>query len=118
MTSPTSVGETPRASSSRAVSRAVRCFPLSDIRYPVSMTTDVNTLIGPYPFRHVPHPDPEVLVRVLDREGVSDAWVGYLPSAFHRDPTHGNAELLKALAPFRSRLRPIPTLRPYWPRWE
>jgi len=29
---------------------------------------DVNTLIGPYPFRHVPHPDPDVLVRVLDRE--------------------------------------------------
>ena len=24
---------------------------------------DVNALIGPYPFRFVPHPDPEVLVR-------------------------------------------------------
>jgi hypothetical protein len=80
--------------------------------------TDVNTLIGPYPFRHVPHPDPEVLVRVLDREGVTDAWVGHLPSAFHRDPSHGNAELFKSLAPFRDRLKPIPTIRPDWPRWE
>ena len=26
---------------------------------------DVNAFIGPYPFRYVPHPDPEVLVRVL-----------------------------------------------------
>jgi predicted TIM-barrel fold metal-dependent hydrolase len=82
------------------------------------VSTDVNTLIGPYPFRYVPHPDPEVLVRVLDREGVSDAWVGHLPSAFHRDPAHGNTELLQALAPFRSRLKPVPTIRPDWPRWE
>jgi hypothetical protein len=81
------------------------------------MTTDVNTLIGAYPFRHVPHPDPEVLVRVLDREGIDDAWVGHLPSAFHRDPTHGNAELFKALKPF-ARLKPVPTIRPDWPRWE
>src|SRR4051812_30835211 len=115
MTSLTSVGETPRASSSRAVSRAVRSFGLcsylvSVIRYPVSVTTDINTLIGPYPFRHVPHPDPGVLVRVLDREGVTDAWVGHLPSAFHRDPTHGNAELFKLLKPFTERLRPIPTI--------
>ena len=29
---------------------------------------DVNALIGAYPFRPVPHPDPEMLVRVLDRE--------------------------------------------------
>ena len=30
-------------------------------------------------------------VRVLDREGLSGAWVGHLPSAFYRDPTPGNA---------------------------
>ena len=42
---------------------------------------DVNTCIGPYPFRAVPHPDPDVLARVLAREGVRGAWVGYLPSA-------------------------------------
>ena len=56
-------------------------------------TIDVNTFIGPYPFRHVPHPDPDVLVRVLDREGMRQAWVGHLPSAFYRDPTPGNAAL-------------------------
>ena len=69
---------------------------------------DVNALIGPYPFRHVPHPDPATLVRVLDREKIDGAWVGHLPSAFYRDPTPGNAELYAALAPFKPRLRPVP----------
>jgi hypothetical protein len=79
---------------------------------------DVNALIGPYPFRHVPHPDPETLVRVLDREGSSGAWVGHLPSAFYRDPSPGNAELFAALGRFAHRLRPVPTVRPDWPKWE
>ena len=80
--------------------------------------TDVNALIGPYPFRYVPHPDPEVLVRVLEREGMRDAWVGHLPSAFWRDPTPGNAALYTALAPHQPTLRPVPTVRPDWPGWE
>ena len=79
---------------------------------------DVHTFIGGYPFRHVPHPDPEVLVRVLAREGVGAAWVGHLPSAFHRDPAHGNAALYAALAPHASVLRPVPCIRPDWPGWE
>jgi predicted TIM-barrel fold metal-dependent hydrolase len=79
---------------------------------------DVNTFIGGYPFRHLPHPDPEVLVRVLDREEIRQAWVGHLPSAFYRDPTPGNIELVAALAPFAERLRPVPAIRPGWPKWE
>jgi hypothetical protein len=79
---------------------------------------DVNTLIGPYPFRYVPHPDPDVLVRVLEREGLSGAWVGHLPSAFYRDPTAGNAQLYTAIAPYAAKLRPVPTIRPDWPHWE
>lgn len=78
---------------------------------------DVNALIGPYPFRYLPHPDPEVLVRVLEREGLSGAWVGHLPSAFYRDPTAGNAQLYTALASFAPVLRPVPTIRPDWPDW-
>src|SRR3712207_3791852 len=79
---------------------------------------DSNALIGPYPFRYVPHPDPDVLVRVLEREGLSGAWVGHLPSAFYRDPTPGNATLVTALASFADVLRPVPTIRPDWPRWR
>ena len=79
---------------------------------------DVNTLIGAYPFRYVPHPDPDVLVRVLEREGIASAWTGHLPSAWYRDPTHGNEALFEALAPFGDRLRPVPAIRPDWPAWE
>jgi hypothetical protein len=79
---------------------------------------DTNALVGPYPFRHIPHPDPDVLVRVMDREGIHQAWVGHLPSAFHRDPSAGNAELHAALSSHAGRLRPAPTIRPDWPRWE
>lgn len=79
---------------------------------------DCAAYIGPYPFRHLPHPDPEVLVRVLAREGLSGAWVGYLPSAWHRDPAPGNEALFAALAPHRATLHPAPVVRPDWPQWE
>jgi len=79
---------------------------------------DVNAFVGPYPFRYVPHPDPEVLVRVLEREGVRGAWVGHLPSAFWRDPGPGNAALYTMLLPYADVLWPVPTIRPDWPGWE
>ena len=78
---------------------------------------DVHAYIGGHPFRHVPHPDPEVLVRVLAREGLAGAWVAHLPGAFHRDPAHANAELFERLAP-HAVLRPAPIVRPDWPHWE
>lgn len=79
---------------------------------------DVDTFIGPYPFRHLPHPDPDVLARVLEREEVDGAWVGHLPSAFHRDPLAGNEALYAALSPHERALRPVPAVRPDWPKWE
>jgi predicted TIM-barrel fold metal-dependent hydrolase len=79
---------------------------------------DANTFIGAYPFRHVPHPDPDVLVRVLDREGIDTAWVGHLPSACPRDPGAGNETVVAALAPHAARLAAVPAIRPDWPRWE
>lgn len=82
------------------------------------MTKDVNTLIGPYPYRYTPHPEPAILAGVLEREGLSGAWVGHLPSAFWRDPSPGNTALYTALVPFAGLLAPVPTIRPDWPRWE
>ena len=81
------------------------------------MTIDVNTYVGGYPFRHVPHPDPSALGRVLEREELEEAWVGHLPSAFYRDPTPGNRELFAQLEK-STKLRPVPTVRPDWPRWQ
>lgn len=82
------------------------------------MTIDANVFIGSYPFRHLPHPDPDVLVRVLEREGVEGAWVGHLPSAFHRDPYAGNELLFTALEPHAGVLHPVPAIHPGWPGWE
>jgi predicted TIM-barrel fold metal-dependent hydrolase len=78
---------------------------------------DVAAWIGPYPFRELPHPDPDVLVRVLERERLSGAWVGYLPAAWQRDQMQANRTLFQALAPYPV-LRAAPTIRPDWPRWE
>ncbi|HEY9428164.1 MAG TPA: amidohydrolase family protein [Gemmatimonadaceae bacterium] len=82
------------------------------------MIIDTNVFIGPYPFRHLPHPDPEVLIRVIEREGVQRAWVGHLPSAFYRDPYSGNDILYAALESHAEVLRPAPAIHPGWPGWE
>ncbi len=79
---------------------------------------DVSAWIGPYPFRDVPHPDPEVLVRVLERERIQRAWVGWLPGVWHRDPSAGNERLRRALAPFAGQLLAAPAVRPDWPGWQ
>jgi predicted TIM-barrel fold metal-dependent hydrolase len=79
---------------------------------------DCAAYVGGYPFRELPHPDPEVLVRVLRREGLDGAWVGYLPAPWQRDPTAANERLLSLLAPHRDALRPAPVVRPDWPRWD
>jgi hypothetical protein len=84
---------------------------------PLTGRVDVNAYIGEYPFRHIPHPDPDALVRVMDREGVELAWVGSLPAVWHRDPTAANDYLFRAIAPHASRLIPIPVVRPDWPDW-
>lgn len=74
--------------------------------------------VGGYPFRHLPHPDPDVLVRVLQREGLAGAWVGYLPAPWQRDPIAANDALFAALDAHRDTLHPAPIVRPDWPRWE
>jgi predicted TIM-barrel fold metal-dependent hydrolase len=84
------------------------------VRFPL----DVHAFVGQYPFRHLPHPDPDVLVRVLAREGVGGAWVGHLPTVHHRDPGPGNEALFEALEPHRDVLHPAPAVRPDWPGWE
>ena len=79
---------------------------------------DCAAYIGSFPFRQLPHPDPDVLVRVLAREGLSGAWVGWLPAPWQRDPLAANDALFAALDPHRQTLHPAPVVRPDWPRWE
>ena len=79
---------------------------------------DCAAYVGHYPFRQLPHPDADVLVRVLQREGLAGAWVGYLPAPWQRDPMAANEALFALLAPHHAVLSPAPVVRPDWPRWE
>lgn len=79
---------------------------------------DVNAFVGGYPFRHLPHPEPAGLLRVLRREGLGGAWVGHLPTAFYRDPEPGNEELMTMLEEHAGVLHAAPAVRPDWPGWE
>ena len=91
---------------------------ISRARRMSNTTVDVAALIGTYPYRELPHPDAGTLVGVLDREEIPRAWVGHLPTAFHRDPRKGNEALYRELVPYRKRLDPSPAVRPDWPGWE
>jgi len=82
------------------------------------MTIDVATFVGGYPFRHLPDPTPTGLLQQMDRTGIATAWVGHLPSAWHRDPADANAELAELLRPHEQRLRGVATIHPALPRWE
>ena len=81
------------------------------------MLVDVNTFIGPYPFRHVPHPDAASLVGVAKREGIDRSLVGYLPAPWHRSTAEGNRVLLE-LTEAHDSLSPVPAINPSWPGWE
>lgn len=83
-------------------------------RWPV----DTMAWIGPYPFRELPHPEPGVLVRVLEREGIGAAWVGAMQAPWHRDPGPSNAWLRAQLAPYAGTLHAVTCVRPDWPGWE
>jgi|SRR5690348_4958219 len=97
---------------------AERGADLPDERISTRVVIDVNAFVGSYPFRYVPHPEPRALRRVLEREAIAGAWVGHLPSAFYRDPSPGNRELFSILEQHAGVLRPVPVVRPDWPRWH
>ena len=81
------------------------------------MRIDVNTLIGGYPFRHLPEAGPDDLEAAMRRVGIDQSWVSYLPAVFWRDPTAGNPLLLEAVDG-RAGLRPVLAVHPGLAGWE
>jgi predicted TIM-barrel fold metal-dependent hydrolase len=79
---------------------------------------DVATFTGEYPYRQLAKNSPDWLVAQLDRLGLNQAWVGYLPAILHRDPRPGNEVLHRVIAQHAERLRPVPTVDPRLPHWE
>lgn len=79
---------------------------------------DCAAYVGPYPFRELRETDPGALIGMLQREGLSGAWVGWLPAPWQRDPAPANEALFTALAPHAAMLRAAPVVRPDWPGWQ
>jgi len=80
---------------------------------------DVSAFVGTYPFGDLGGAGSAGwLTGQMDRLGVEQAWVGYLPSILQLDPTPGNRALEKITASFGDRLRAVPTINPELPRWQ
>jgi predicted TIM-barrel fold metal-dependent hydrolase len=78
---------------------------------------DVNAFLGRYPFRATPGGSPAGLVRAMDRNGISQAWISSLAAIFWRDPTAGNAVLYETVQR-ETRFRPVPAIHPGLANWE
>jgi predicted TIM-barrel fold metal-dependent hydrolase len=78
---------------------------------------DVNTFVGPYPFRYVPGTGLAHLTASMARLGIDTAWVSHLPSVFWRDPMEGNDWLLQATSDMAA-VAAVPAIHPGLPGWE
>lgn len=81
------------------------------------MKIDTNCFLGGYPFWPVPAAQPEDLLQAMDRVGIDQAWVSYLPALFWRDPMLGNRVLFDLVAK-QERLHPVPVVHPGLPGWR
>ncbi|HET8650593.1 MAG TPA: hypothetical protein VFL95_11160 [Gemmatimonadales bacterium] len=79
------------------------------------MRIDVNSFLGPFPFRRIESTTPEQLLAAMDRTGISEAWAAWLPAVLWRDPMEGNALLYQMAS---ERIRPVPAIHPGLPGWE
>jgi len=80
---------------------------------------DVSAFVGAYPFRDLGSAgSANWLVEQMNRLHIDQAWVGYLPAVFHRDPAPGNQALELITASSADRLLPVPTVNPEQPRWQ
>ena len=82
------------------------------------MIIDVNACLGHYPFRALPHSTAPGMVALMDRNGIDRALVSSLHGVFYRDVQRANEELMKEIAPHRSRFIPVGTINPKYPGWE
>ena len=78
---------------------------------------DVNAFVGAYPWRPVPGAGIPDLLVAMERVGITEAWVSYLPSLFWKDPSAGNGELFDLVSDQPS-LRAVPAIHPGLPHWE
>jgi predicted TIM-barrel fold metal-dependent hydrolase len=79
---------------------------------------DMNTAIGHWPFRQIPHQTPETLRQQLESRGISAAAAANTHGVFYKNTHDANHELNAALASHRDFFTGIATLNPLYPQWE
>ena len=78
---------------------------------------DVNTFLGHYPFHDFGEWDADILVQEMERHGITESWISWLPAIFSRDPSSGNGNLYRVAGSER-RLRPVPAVHPGVSGWQ
>ena len=79
---------------------------------------DVNTSVGHWPFRSLPHRTVDDLLGQMDKAGIDQACVCNLHGLFYKDVQQANEELARDAGPHRDRLIPIATLNPTYIAWQ
>lgn len=80
---------------------------------------DTNVWLSRWPFRRLPHDEPQALAEMLRRHGVVEAWVGSFDGLLHRDIAGINERLVKQCRETAADLFiPFGTVNPRLPDWQ
>jgi len=80
------------------------------------MLIDINTHLGPYPFRQIRHHTVDGVLGVMDRNQIDHAVVSSNTCLLYRDVHRGNEELLEAHS--CPRMSAIATISPLYSSWK
>lgn len=82
------------------------------------MTFDINTAVGHWPFRRIPHQTPSELRALLEKAGIDGAAVANTNGLFYKNCHDANLELADWLAPHADFFVGVATLNPLYAAWE
>ena len=82
------------------------------------MLFDINTSVGHWPFRSVPHQTPSALKEHLLGKGITGAAVANTNGLFYKNCHDANLELAEWLSDHRDFFTGVATLNPLYPAWE
>ena len=79
---------------------------------------DVNVHLSRWPCRRVAGDEPEELIAMLRRQGVTEAWAGSFDALLHKDINAVNERLASDCAASKGFLVPFGALNPMLPDWQ